>query len=255
MINRIKKNVYKLKWHFLYYFPVTHPRKILFDHLPKCGGSTLNAYLEKHYPGEKIFSTDGLGPSKSVKFFKSLPEKTRHQYCLIKGHGANELLDYADHSCLKVTVLRDPVERIISHYYYAKRKPNHYLYSKIHESSMSLRDYASSDLSGELRNWYTTHFSGMPVDIAEENPETSVSKAADTLLKCYDVVGLLEDFSAFIKRLRKEANLIYKYDNNRVNVTENRLSIEDIPQSTIRKIEEVNHLDIALYSRIKNTIR
>lgn len=243
-----------LKREIMYHLPATHPRKILFDHLPKCGGSTLDAYLEAHYPKRKIFSTDGLNSTESVRLFKDLPKKNRHGYSLVKGHLANELFDYVDPTCLKVTVLRDPIERIISHYYYAKRSPDHYMYTFIHNSVMSLEDYACSNLSGELRNWYTTHFSGLPLDVAEENPEKSIAKAAEVLLNRYNIIGFLDNFPLLIENIRKQGNLRYEYKNNMVNVTKDRPRTESIPQSTVKKIEQGNSLDIVLYRRVRDTI-
>ena len=244
----------ELKKEFLYFLPTSRPRKIIFDHLPKCGGSSLNAYLEAHYPKRKTFSIDGLNPTASVEKFKALSTNNRYRYDLVKGHLAHELLDYVHPECLKVTVFREPVDRIISHYYYAKRTPNHYLYSKILESGMSLEEYATSDLSGELCNWYTTHFSGLTISDAERSPEESVTKAVEVVLKRYDIIGLLDSFISFVETLRSQAKLRYEYQNKKVNVTKNRPDLNNTAQSTIKKIEEVNHLDIALYSKIREAI-
>ncbi|HEY9599671.1 MAG TPA: sulfotransferase family 2 domain-containing protein [Cyanophyceae cyanobacterium] len=244
-----------LKQKIVHHLSVTRPQKILFDHLPKCGGSTLNSYLEAHYLRRHIFSTDGLNPTESVKIFKSFTEQKRHGYSLVKGHLSHDLIDFADPTCLKVTVLRDPVKRIISHYFYARENPDHYLYANIHNSEMGLEEYVSSNLSDELRNWYTTHFSGLPLDVVEKYPEESMAQAAEVLLKRYDIIGFLDNFALFIENLRKRANLRYEYnDDNRVNVTKNKPCIEDIPKSAIAKIESMNHLDIALYQKIKSAI-
>ena len=242
------------KREFVCHPPATHPAKILFDHLPKCGGSTLTAYLEGHYPRASIYSIDGLNPVESVMQFKGLPRQGRYGYSLIAGHLANELIDFADPACLRVTILRDPVERIISHYFYARNDSRHYLHSSIHGSKMSLDCYVGSGLSDELRNWYTTHFSGLPLDVAEQKPEESIGKAAKVLLNRYDVVGFLDSFSMFIDNLRRQANLACEYDGNRVNVSESRSCIECVPQSTIERIKQVNFLDIALYERIRDAV-
>jgi predicted RNA binding protein YcfA (HicA-like mRNA interferase family) len=247
-IGRIKKR------EFVCHPPATHPRKILFDHLPKCGGSTLTAYLEEHYPRASIYSIDGLNPVESVMQFKGLHRQDRYGYSLIAGHLANELIDFADPACLKVTILRDPVERIVSHYFYARNDSRHYLHSIIHSSKMSLDCYVGSDISDELRNWYTTHFSGLPLDVAEQKPEESIEKAAKVLLKHYDVVGFLDNFSLFIDSLRRQANLACEYDGNRVNVGERRPCVESVPQSSIERIKQVNFLDIALYERVSEVV-
>ena len=244
----------KLTKELRYALPASRPKKILFDHLPKCGGTSLRVYLQAHYPIRKTFSTDASSPAASVNAFKLLSQRKRHGYDLVKGHLAHELLDYVHPEVLRVTVLREPVDRIISHYYYASRTPVHYLYPKIHEAEMSLEDYATSDLDCELRNWYTTHFSGLSVEDAERNPEASIASAVDVMLNGYDIIGFLDDFSSFAETLRDQANLRCEYRNRRDNVTQERPSVNKVAPSTIRTIEQVNHLDTAVYSRVRNAL-
>lgn len=254
----IKRNLRKLKqelkkelrgWFFM-----PTPRKILYDHHPKCGGTSLRLYLQAIYPTEKTFIIDGNNPMASVRRFKALPRYERHSYDLVNGHLAHQLLDYTHPSRLAITVFREPVDRIISHYFYAKHTSHHYLYSKIHEAGMSLEEYVTSDLSGELRNWYTTHYTGLTNDEAERNPEKSVTKAMEVVLKRYDIIGFLDDFEAFIETLRKRAKLRYEYKNKRGNKTKDRPFVKDISQSTIRRIKEVNHLDVVFYRKIREIV-
>ena len=247
----MRKTKQSLKRELLYCSPKSRPRKILFDHLPKCGGSTINAYLEEHYPKRKTFSMDSTHPAESIKRFTDLPERTRYGYELVKGHFAHELVDYVHPDCLKATVFREPVDRIISHYFFVRRTPEHYLHSRILETDMSLEEYATSNLSDELRNWYVTHFTGLGIQDAERNPEQSVTRALEVILQQYDIIGFLDDFPAFAETLRTQANLRYAFRNKRVNVTTNRPDIREISESTIRKIRETNHLDIVLYSKLR----
>jgi hypothetical protein len=239
----------------LYFSSAARPKKILFDHLPKCGGSSLNAYLQAHYPRRKTFSTNGSDSIASADKFKHLSEDKRYGYDFIKGHMAHELLDWAHPECLKVTLFRDPVERIISHYHYAKATPIHYLHSKIHTLGLTLDDYVSLDgLSAELRNWYTTHFSGLTIAEAEQNPEESISRAVDTVLNRYDLVGFLDNFSSFTEKLREQANLRYPYENGKLNVTADKPPRNRIAPSTLSKIEQVNFLDVAFYNRLRDAL-
>lgn len=69
------------------------------------------------------------------------------------------------------------------------------------------------------------------------------------VLKHYDIIGFLEDFTSFIDTLRNQANFRYKYHDKRINVSRNRPPHENILQTTRRKIEEVNFLDIAFYRK------
>lgn len=254
MNTSVKNVVSHLKREVLYCCPPIQPRKILFDHVPKCGGSTLLVYLARHYPKRKIFTTNGANPSESVELFKEMAWEKRREYSFVNGHLANELFDYVDPACLKITVLRDPVERIISHYYYVKRTTNHYLYSTVCGSGISLEEYATSSLSDELQNWYTTHYAGVPTDVAVKKPEETVGKAVEVLLTRYDVVGFLDRFDLFMQTLRAKANLRCKYGDRRVNVTRDRPHYDSIPQSVIHKIEQVNSLDLDLYRRVREVV-
>ncbi len=239
----------------LYFSSASRPQKILFDHLPKCGGTSLNAYLQAHYPRRKTFSTKGYNSMESVDKFKNLPEADRHGYDYVKGHMAHELLDWAHPESLKVTLFRDPVERIISHYYYARTTTTHYLHSRICTLGISLEHYISHDgMSVELRNWYTTHFSGMTVKEAENDPKEAVSRALNAVLNRYDLVGFLDDFSSFAEKLRAQANLRYPYQDQRLNVTADRPPRDSIESFTIRKIERVNFLDVRFYNTLRDAL-
>ncbi len=236
------------------YLFASKPKKILFNHLPKCGGSSLNTYLGTQYPENKIFAIEGSDPRKSVDLFKTLSQEERYSYDLITGHNANELLDYVHPDCLKITVFRDPIHRIVSHYYYAKDTKDHYLHSKINELKLNLEQYATLNLSDELRNYYTTHFSGLTISDAEKNPEDSVTKALEFVLERYNLMGVLDEFETFITKLKNQAQFKEEYENQRVNVTKDRPSINNISPSTIRKLEEVNFLDVAFYKKITEII-
>ena len=234
-----------------YLFSTRRSKKILFDHIPKCGGSSLNRYLEEHYPRRKIFNTNGAA---SIDRFINYPQSKRYEYDLIKGHLANKLIDYAHPECLKITILREPIDRLISHYFFAKRSPEHYLYSKIHESGISLEDYVTLGISTELRNWYTTHFSGLNIADAERDPQQSVNLAIEVLLSRYDIIGFLDEFSSFTDQLQNQAQLRLNYQNKKINVTQGRISVSAVQESTINKFKKINHLDIAMYQKLEKLI-
>jgi len=225
---------------------MSKPRKILFDHLPKCGGRSLNAYLDLHYSKRKTFS---VYDSEAIDKFKNLSRFKRYKYDLVRGHLARRLLDYVHPESLKVTILRDPVDRVVSHYYYVKRSPSHYLYPQVVE--LNLDEYVQRNLGGELRNFYTVYFSGLPLRDAEQNPEESVAMAAEALSR-YDAVGFLDDFASFAAALRRRAELKRPYRNKKLNATPNRPGIDEIEPAIISRIKQANHLDIALYEKIRD---
>ena len=210
------------------------PQKVLFNHLPKCGGASFKSYLRVQYPKRKIFSISGNSTVASVNQFKSYPEKKRYQYDLIEGHLAHDLSDYVHPECIKTTLFRDPIDRIISHYYYAKSNPNHYLHNELRSSMISLEAYVNSGLSWELKNWFTVCFSGLTLQESERHPKDAIAKAAAVITDNYDMVFFLDSLDSDIEQLKQKANFRFKYDGRKVNVTTNCPPVEKIPKSTLK---------------------
>ena len=251
MINTTEQEFVK---EVLYFLQIARPRKLLFDHLPKCGGMSINRYLQRNYLKRKTFLIKGSDPATSANEFISFPQHKRYDFDLVTGHLAHQLFNYVSPDILKATIFRDPVDRIISHYYYAKANPRHYLYPLIHKFNMSLEDYATSNISSELRNSYTTHYTGLTAEDAEKDPESSISKAFEIVMGNYNVIGFLDGISSFTDKLFIKADLRYKYNNKKFNVTLGRPAIDEITISTRRKIEQVNYLDLILYKEIKRAV-
>nr|WP_242467555.1 sulfotransferase family 2 domain-containing protein [Thiocapsa imhoffii] len=226
------------------------PSRLLFEHIPKCAGSTISSYLRSCYPECNTFEIDGAQPRKSIESFLRSSESTRYGYSLIMGHGAHQLISFSHPETIGFTVLRDPVDRIISHYYFVLKSPRHYLHQEVVSRRMSLIDYATSNLSGELRNNYVTRFIGVDAAEAERNANESVTAVIDALRR-YAVVGVTDRVSLAIEKLSKIANLPNDYSGERHNVNRGRVARDQIPQETKRLIEEVNFLDMRLYEWVR----
>jgi len=237
-----------------YLFLNSRPNKILFDHLPKCGGASLSNYLQANFPKRKTYSIDSSRLEQSIEEFKDLPEDDRYSFDLVKGHQAIKLLDYVHPDSLRVTVFRDPIERIISHYYYVKRRPGHYLYENVAGANMTLDEYVASGLTGEVCNYYTTRYSGLSICEAERRPDEAVAKAFETIINSYDIVGFLEDYAFFMNEIYCKANLRFRYKNKKMNVTKNRPGLSSLKHSVARGIQDANRLDIELYKYLKEKV-
>lgn len=212
----------------------------------------MTRFLTEHYPDRLIFHSCSSMPLETAQTFGRQSEKKRHSYSLITGHLARHLISLVDPVCLAVTLLRDPIERITSHYFYARSSPQHYLHETIHAHRMTLKQYVSSDLSEELRNWYTTYFSNLSIDQAEANPERSVAVALEVLRTSYAIVGTVETFGTFIESLRRRARLWNPYRGSIHNPTPNRPQTSQLPAATIEAIQARNRLDLALYGAVRH---
>lgn len=229
------------------------PKRVLFDHLPKCAGTVISDYLIMHYPERVIFKTDVRRPQHSVQQFQSMSEHLRYNFYLITGHLTHRLLDFVHPETITMTVFRDPVDRLISHYYHVRRDRKHYLHDQVMGSNLSLEDYISSGLSGELRNLYTTHFTGCSIKEVEMAPEESVQRAFLEITTKYDFIGFQDNLLPMINRLRNTAHLHLLFHNRPQNKTRNKPKYEDIDEKVKNSIAKVNFLDVKLYAILKES--
>lgn len=230
------------------------PRRVLFDHLPKCAGTTITQFLMTHYPNRYIFDTNRSANVESVKYFKGLPENTRFRYRLISGHLSHQLMDYVHPDTIASTVFREPIDRIISHYYYVKRTKQHYLHDWVMRDQVELRDYCYSPPTIELRNWYTTHYSGLEVEEAERLGPEAVQHAFSIIKEKYRLVGFQDDLPSFMNRLTDMVCLSKPFKNIKRNKTKGRSGVEELSDVTREYIGNINFLDVQLYAMLKEQL-
>ena len=233
-------------------FLISNQKPVVFDHLPKCGGTSINRYLTTSFPKRRTFALNGINPNKSVQFFLNLTTKKRYRTKLVYGHLANRLFDVTHPESIRATVLREPIDRIISHYYYVKRNKDHYLYKKVVEENIQLSEYCYNDLSNELQNWYVTHFTGLSISEVEKNPKKSVESAFKNIIDKYHVIGFQDDIPLFIDNLKQAANINTQFKNEILNVTKKRIGTSQLDKSVLEKISKKNSLDIELFNRLYN---
>ncbi|WP_107670704.1 sulfotransferase family 2 domain-containing protein [Cyanothece sp. BG0011] len=221
---------------------------ILFEHVPKTAGSTFQKILYSHYSSDRIFkvypNASGKNGKKYIEEFQNKSSEERGSFDLILGHGAFEAYEYVVGNCICITILRNPIERVISHYYYVRSTPTNKDFEKAKD--MDLCEYAIS--LKELKNTYTRRFSQLTHDEMNKNPEQALFLAKQNLKKYFSVIGLTERFDETILLVMRklEWNRLPFYLS--ANVTSNRLKQNDIPEDQLQVIQEINKLDIDLYN-------
>lgn len=226
-------------------------RSIIFLHVPKAAGSTLNKIIERQYEQKSIFSIEnGSHVKEFIAEFKRLPEARKREIKVFQGHVKFGLHEHLPQPSTYITIIRDPVERIISHYYYVLRTPRHYLYDEVTSKNMSLKDYVGSRITTELDNAQTRILSGIELVGFGECSTEILESAKKNLQEHFSVVGLTERFDEtllLLKRAFQWKNPFYI----KQNVTKNRLLKEDISKETLNIIEKYNELDIELYRYVE----
>jgi hypothetical protein len=230
-------------------FPPPLPRPLIFLHLPKAGGSTMQDILVRQY--RTGFGFRFTGDRAELRAFRALPERVRARFDLLHGHVHFGIHQWVPDPAVYVTMLRDPVDRVISHYYFVLSHPGHYVYKKA--SRLSLKEYAATKPTHEIDNdmvrWLT----------AREHFEVRLGKVTRSMLDeakwnlefAVSVFGLMERFDESLLCFQRAlwwSDVSYR---EMKNVNKNRPPLAEIPPDALDAIREANALDVELYEHAK----
>lgn len=222
---------------------------IIFVHIPRTAGTTLHTILDRQYRREQIYSTNPTPdrPSASVDEFKRLSAAQIAQIRLLRGHLPFGLHEFIAGPSVYFTLLREPVERVISYYYYIRREPLHYLHDYTLMQGMTLKRCIESRVSLSTDNFQTRMLSGFWDQGAYGGcTHETLELAKENLRERFRVVGLTERFDETLLLLKKEfgwGNIFYV----RQNVTHGRPEPSKLPPDALSTIRNDNQLDAELY--------
>lgn len=216
---------------------------LLYMHIPKTAGTTMYTILLNQYRAEELL-TFYYQWDDYVRAASQLPDMIRGSHSQVKcifGHFFFGLHAYIPKPAIYATMLREPVEQVLSLYYYIRRVPEHPLHSQVVQ--MSLEDY--------LTNNKTYFASWNPQASQLANPFLpDLDKAITHLDTFYAFVGITEMFNEslfLMNRLFDWKQSSYQY----WNVTEKRPQQQNIPPELIQLIREKTKLDGGLYHYAK----
>lgn len=214
-------------------------RTLIFLHIPKTAGTTLRTIVNRQYPSHTIL----CGPGFELReLLRTLPEHRKRAIRVLQGHMPFGLHEYLAEPAQYITMLRDPIDRVISTYYFIMRRPRNRLYKEVVGNNMSLSDFVRSGVAPRASNQQTRAISGLrdsdittrDLDIAKRNVDVYFS-----------AVGFTEQFDESIvlfKRVLGWQDIQYI----RRNVTTDRPCASELPHSTLRLIEKHNTFDMEL---------
>lgn len=201
-------------------------------HIPKTAGMTLRAVIRRNYPPRTVWEvsrdTEPLVPPEHVAEAR-----------VIAGHipfGAERALGI---SADRITILRHPIERLVSFYHYVRRRgPDHAL---IRYASGSFADFAASGYF-ELHNDMTRQLSGLP---GEPDAHTLAVAKHNLLheLTAYGTDDRFDETLLLFQRALGWRTIHYRSEN----VTERRPPLAAMDASGLRLLERNNELDLELW--------
>ncbi len=207
---------------------------LLFTHIPKTAGITFLHVVSAQYRMRQIHNARGASPD-TVKLIATLRKKKAIRF--VRGHfgfGVHELID---RSSRYLCFLREPIARVISHYYFHchvhDAVPDWVAFCASHENTMTRY------LSGAK---FTAAYSGAP----PEPTDQATLEAAKSNLQQHYWFGITERFDESILLFRNRLAWDIPCYKSR-NITPKK-PVSPEPQDILSLIERHNRFDIELYA-------
>jgi Sulfotransferase family len=246
------------------------PQVLIFFHIPKTGGQTMQAIFEhcfpdQHFNGKLANSGTALlvgSTARIAKKFCQLPsERQRAVRCMIGAHCAMDVDTIFDRPSKFFTIVRHPVDRAISHFFFIRNLNNLPCYPFIKD--MTLEQYLDSGIGLDHDNQQVRMLSGCPeLDAPWDLDGRKISTppverrhlemAKRNIEERFIAAAPLEEFAALVWFLK----LLYGWPFHRIlfrihNENPNRPKLAAVSEATQKRLEEGNQYDIELYEWVK----
>ncbi len=153
--------------------PRASERTLIFLHVPKTAGTTLNRIIDSQYNPLRVYSIPGGHRVRSIERFKRLPDARRSKLLVLKGHMGFGLHRFFGQPTTYLTMLREPVDQVVSSYYYALSNRFHPLHNAVRSGRITLERFL--DLAPWGNNLQSKLIGGIPM--AEVNPPAALAAA------------------------------------------------------------------------------
>jgi hypothetical protein len=231
---------------------------IAFVHIPKTAGTTLTSILARQYTADELHEVMMRGmswiapqptivPRPLISFSKIHRLKSalrcRHRLRVVHGHFDLSIMKLLPDGARCFTLLRDPVERAISHYYHYRRMTADPIHPLAMESTLE-QWVCACDLV-EMDNGQTRRLAGeMNLPCGRVTP--GMLDRAKAHLARFAVVGLTERFEETLILLQRAFNWSLHRVSAR-NIGENRPPRTEVGEEALKAIEDRNRFDLELY--------
>jgi len=232
---------------------------IVFTHIPKTGGGSLTQIFRDNFPAEQVVDISRLKlrefPDNQAQLLlkqeiQSLDQSVR----VVHGHvnfsyGVQRFLR---RECTSITLLREPVERLVSLYYFVRRQSNgNKIAAEITQRNLSLDDFAFYETSQPMDNIQVRYLANSrgPDSNLQFCHRYLLEEAKANLLNRFDMFGVTESFDAFARRICNDFDLTFD-PSHRLNGS-GRPSLDEISIETLDKIRQRNMFDLELWEFAK----
>lgn len=223
------------------------PNDVLyFSHIPKTAGMTFRTIVEDQFHSEEVC------PATLNAQLAKMPPEELNRYRLFRGHlGFINLPNLLPgKNIVDVTVLREPVARVISHYEYIRRMPGDPHYEAVKD--MTLAEFSQKLTAGKVgKSIQTYHVAKtLQFDLDHLTPEEILNVAKQSLDR-FAFVGLVERFQDSLFLLSYIFGWKPILNTRKENAAKSKKALDEIPASTIEVIKANTTFDAELYQYAK----
>ena len=238
-----------------------------FLHIPKTAGTTFRVLLENQ------FAIDEICPAYEFHELKQYADHELNRFRLFRGHLGYNLVNYLPVAPRVLTILRNPLERVVSHFEQIRRDPGHRWYQVLQQRRMGLKEYLlDPELSAEVTNTQVRQLSHM----ADRKKlagllarSGSQQEFARHWRKTPGVLPPPEEMLEIALSRLETMELVFTADHmdrgaalacwklggrpqpvmQALNVNARRSRLESLPDDLLQRIQEMNVLDLRLYEQ------
>ena len=196
---------------------------LIFLHIPKTAGRTFYNILIRQFSPSEILRMEHLFNKDSsikyqpvhqffnpflqkyaINYLKKIPDEQKIRIkCITQGHLAFGLHAYFPQRVSYITFLRNPVDRVISQYYYLRRRPNNPFYYLV--KGKDLREYINNEeISDQISNVQVRFLCGEDgIPKQGKLSEEDLKLAKERLKKYFTFVGTTKKFDESLICLKK----------------------------------------------------
>jgi hypothetical protein len=245
--------------------PSSIPTCVVNMHIPKVGGRTVGIFLTQVLMGGSAlnFSKHRVYGSDKDKMWP----KNNTDRIFVQGHFSTEIFRVHPElqECFAMTVLRQPVDRAISAFFYHNHRPSQldYCLSSERKKRIRCRNYwqYSNDMTLRLAgpkeiHWKSSIVSKLTAPTVPRANESHLADAKRNLKKYFDVVCFLHDLPSCANQILETFQIdpsaagigLSMMTERKDNQYKTRTAPTELVQDDMRKFQEANHLDLELYN-------
>lgn len=228
---------------------------LIFLHLPKTAGQTFMSILLRQYPSRVVrLEPDRETDRRWLRLPEQVREANREGAAVITGHFRYGIHRWVEGPCRYVTFLREPVDRVLSHYYYQRERPENPQHDLVRSIPGGLAGAVAHEEYTQLQNMQTRMLAGVPEDgnlLAEQElPDDEMLARAKRNLEACAIVGLTERFDETLAMMATTLGWRTPVYASR-NTTRQRPKVDALPPDIQELVRERNALDLALYEQAR----